>query len=133
MFADHTFQQSAMIELSRMIYLAQTPPEEMTDILVIPIICFVLAWAIWYFGISREAATDNTKVKWLSIIPIGAGLIYGVPLAMRLSDYAYLRLLPNRKLIYSHYLAAGLPLLALIIILIWLYLAEKRKKQWHLH
>lgn len=114
-------------------YLSMTPPDGIQDLLLVPVICAALALIFWSFGVKQEIISENRKLKWFGVIPVLIGLFYGLPIALRLQDYAYMRVLPSRKIIYSHYLAAGIPLLALVIILIWFYVIEKRRKQWYLH
>lgn len=102
-----------------MLSLAQTVPNGLTDVLGVPLICFVLGLGFWYGGLHFESKTEKVWLKWCAVIPLLIGLVIGLPMAIQVMDYAYQQLMPNKKVIYGHYMAAALPLLGLAVIFSW--------------
>ena len=108
-----------------MYLFAQTSPTEMTEVLLVPSICFVLGLGLWYAGLHFESRTEKSWLKWLAFVPIVIGLVIGFQLTMQATDYTYQRLLGTKKLIYSHYLALVMPVIATLTVGVWhLYLKK---------
>jgi uncharacterized membrane protein len=104
---------------------AQNVPTGLTDVLLVPLILFVLGLGTWYFGLHLESRTEKSWVKWLAFVPILIGLVIGIAAFSQTLDYAYKALMPNRKTLYGHYVALGLPIFAIGTILGWhLYLKK---------
>jgi uncharacterized membrane protein len=100
-------------------FIAQTAPTGLTDVLLVPLICFVFGVGIWYGGLHFESRTEKQWVKWLAFIPIAVGLIVGISAFSQTLDYAYRALMPNNKTLYAHYVALALPVIAIGTILGW--------------
>lgn len=98
---------------------AQTPPTGLTDVLLLPLILFVLGIGTWYGGLHYESKTENSWVKWLALVPVAIGLAIGIGAFSQTLDYAYKALMPNKKTLYGHYVALALPLLAIGTIIGW--------------
>lgn len=107
--------------------LLQVAPTGITDVLGMPFLYFFLGLGIWYGGVHFENRTEKTWLKWCAFIPIAIGLYIGFNSFMLARDFVYQQMLPNRKTLYSHYLALVLPIVAIITILLWqLYLKRSR-------
>ncbi len=104
---------------------AQSAPSGMTDVLGLPMLCFLLGLGLWYGGLHFENRTEKSWMKWLAFIPIVIGLIIGFQLTMEAGDYAYQRILPNRKVLFAHYIALAMPIFAALTVGGWhLYLKK---------
>jgi 4-amino-4-deoxy-L-arabinose transferase-like glycosyltransferase len=114
-----------------MLVLSQTAPQDMMEIVPIPLLCFIIGLAVWSFALSYEKKTEKGIYKWLAFVPLGIGLIYGAMLVANLSDYLYIRMLPSKKVIYSHYFALILPILGIAFLLIAHFRAEHKKRHWY--
>lgn len=108
-----------------MYLIAQTSPTELTEVLLVPSICFVLGLGLWYAGLHFENRTEKSWLKWLAFIPIVIGLVIGFQLTMQATDYTYQRVLGTKKLIYSHYLALALPVIAAFTVVVWHFYLKK--------
>lgn len=104
-------------------FLGQTAPTGLGDVLKIPGICVILGLAIWYAGLLFEARTEKSWLKWLAFIPLFVGLAIGLQDTIQATDYVYQQTLSNRKTLYAHYLALVIPLGAVGTLVAWhLYL-----------
>ncbi|MBC8064638.1 MAG: hypothetical protein H7Y17_07395 [Chlorobia bacterium] len=106
-------------------FLAQTAPTGLTDVLLIPGLCFILGLGLWYGGIHFENRTEKSWLKWLAFVPLIIGVVIGLQMTMQAGDYTYQRLLGSKKLVYGHYLALALPLGALITVICWHFYLKK--------
>jgi len=104
---------------------AQNAPTGLTDVLLFPLICFVLGVAFWYGGLHYESRTEKSWVKWLALVPLAIGLIIGIQAFAQTFDYAYQALMPNRRTLYAHYVSLALPLFAIIAIVGWHFYLKK--------
>lgn len=104
----------------------QATPTGLTDVLVLPLILFVLGLGLWYGGLHYESRTEQKWLKWTAFIPLGIGLLIGIQKVIVVSDYVYRQTLPNQKTMYGHYLAIVLPLTACVIIAAWHFYLKRR-------
>lgn len=104
---------------------AQTAPTGLTDIILVPGLCFILGIGLWYGGLLFENRTEKSWLKWLAFVPIVIGLVIGFQMTSQVSDYTYQRLLGSKKLIYGHYLALALPVVAAITVIGWHFYLKK--------
>ena len=100
-------------------FFAQTIPETPSQVLGLPLLCFIIGLALWYGGIHFENRTEKSWLKWLSVIPMLVILVMALPGVFQAMDYAYQQSMPNRRTLYSHYVAGALPLVGLGIIFAW--------------
>lgn len=104
---------------------AQSSTIELTDIILVPSILFVLGLGIWYGGLLFENRTEKSWLKWLAFVPILIGLYMGIQMTIEVGDYTYQRLLGSKKLIYGHYLGLALPVIASITVVGWHFYLKK--------
>ena len=106
-------------------FFAQNVPAGLMDVLLLPIICFVLGVGLWYGGLHYESRTEKSWVKWLALVPLAIGLIFGIQSLAQTFDYAYKAVMPNRRTLYGHYLAFALPVLTIVAIFGWHFYLKK--------
>jgi hypothetical protein len=103
-----------------MLYNTDTPPNSPVTVLLWPVIFIGIAVAIWYFAFRMEMDDSKANWKWFAMVPLALSFVVGFS-ALRMftmsgfSDYAEANNM-GRKVIYSLYGAAGLPVLALLAI-----------------
>jgi hypothetical protein len=108
-----------------MFLFAQTAPEGLSDVLILPGLCMIIGLGLWYGGLHYENRTEKSWLKWCAFIPLAIGIAIGIPMFMQSMDYTYQQLLPNKKVLYGHYAAFGLPLAGAIAVIVWhLYLKK---------
>lgn len=106
-------------------FLSQTPPTGLSDVIALPLICFALGIGIWYVGLHFESRTEKVWLKWLALVPLTIGLLIGIQATVQTLDYAYKQSLPNQRTLYGHYLALLLPASAIIAVVAWHFYLKK--------
>ena len=108
-----------------MFLFAQTAPEGLSDVLILPGLCFIIGLGIWYGGLHYQNRTEKAWLKWCAFIPLAIGIFIGLPWFINSMDYAYTRTLDNKKLLYGCYAAPILPFIGAMIVVAWHFYLKK--------
>jgi hypothetical protein len=114
-----------------MLYLLaqEATPDNMLDVLALPVGLTLAAWLIFYAGWWVENRLTKAPWKWLAIPPVGYAIYLGVRYVFKFQDPFYRDLVDSagggKKMIAAHYGSLVLPVLGLAGIILFHFFNHK--------
>ncbi len=101
--------------------LPNKAPEDMVDIMFLPLVLFLVVLGLWFSQDGRRRKTGQTPVWWwLFFLPVVFGLWIGFRNLYVYYSYAVYRAdMPSNRMLIAHWLSFLLPGLALGLTKLW--------------
>jgi hypothetical protein len=110
-------------------------PDSLVDLLIVPTLAVFFGLLFWFLAWNRERnGASGTAWKVVSLLVLVGGLYAGAQAVWNLHNPAlgafYRETIWSRKVLYSHYAALAMPILAMAGVLVWGLIERRRARSY---